>query len=166
GLCISEIAHDQIRDKLPLSFVDRGEQQVKNIARTVRVFGLSPPAIAEAPELERGRAARAKSGIPVLVGAALAATLLVISSAWWAMRSSAPRQESPQLVSTERSPSIAVLPLVPPGTASKDDYFSVGLTEDILSALGRFPELVVRSRNAVFAYKGKTPNPEQVGRDL
>ena len=38
GLCISDLACDQVRDKLPLSFADRGEQQVKNIARPVRVF--------------------------------------------------------------------------------------------------------------------------------
>ena len=50
--------------------------------------------------------------------------------------------------------------------SSKDDYFADGLTEDVISALGRFSELVVRSRNAVFAYKGKTPRPEDVGRDL
>ena len=49
---------------------------------------------------------------------------------------------------------------------NKEDYFADGLTEDIISALGRFPEFVVRSRNAVFAYKGKTPRPDEVGRDL
>jgi TolB-like protein/class 3 adenylate cyclase/Flp pilus assembly protein TadD len=166
GLCISDIAYDQVRDKLPLSFVDRGEQQVKNIVRPVRVFGLSPQAIAEAPELERGRAAPAKPRIPMLVGAALAAALLVIGSAWWATRTSAPRQETAQPVDIEGRPSIAVLPLASLGTDSKDDYFGDGLTEDIISALGRFPEFVVRSRNAVFSYKGKTPKPEQVGRDL
>jgi class 3 adenylate cyclase len=60
GLCISDIACDQVRDKLPLTFTDRGEQKVKNIARPVRVFGLSPQTIAEAPELEFGRAAAAR----------------------------------------------------------------------------------------------------------
>jgi adenylate cyclase len=139
GLCISDIAYDQVRDKLPLSFVDRGEQQVKNIVRPVRVFGLSPQAIAEAPELERGRAAPAKPRIPMLVGAALAAALLVIGGAWWAMRTSAPRQESAQPASIERRPSIAVLPLASLGTDSKDDYFGDGLTEDIFPRSAAFP---------------------------
>jgi adenylate cyclase len=42
GICISRIVRDQIRDKLPFAFEDMGEQQVKNIARPVRVFALRP----------------------------------------------------------------------------------------------------------------------------
>src|SRR5262249_46014765 len=37
GICISRTVRDQIRDKLPYSFQDLGEQSVKNIARPVRV---------------------------------------------------------------------------------------------------------------------------------
>jgi adenylate cyclase len=38
GICISAAAHEQVRDKLDFSFEDMGEQQVKNIARPVRLF--------------------------------------------------------------------------------------------------------------------------------
>jgi adenylate cyclase len=38
GICVSRVVRDQVRDKLDLSFEDTGEQQVKNIARPVRVF--------------------------------------------------------------------------------------------------------------------------------
>src|SRR6202045_3389945 len=38
GICISGVVRDQIRDKLDLAFEDMGEQQVKNIARPVRVY--------------------------------------------------------------------------------------------------------------------------------
>ena len=38
GICVSRVVRDQVRDKLNFSFDDRGEQQVKNIARPVRVF--------------------------------------------------------------------------------------------------------------------------------
>jgi TolB-like protein/class 3 adenylate cyclase len=38
GICISRVVRDQVRDKLPIAFEDRGEQQVKNIARPVRVY--------------------------------------------------------------------------------------------------------------------------------
>jgi TolB-like protein/class 3 adenylate cyclase len=38
GICVSRVVRDQVRDKLNFSFNDRGEQQVKNIARPVRVF--------------------------------------------------------------------------------------------------------------------------------
>jgi TolB-like protein len=67
---------------------------------------------------------------------------------------------------TARSLPIAVLPLVSHGDATDSEYFADGLTEDIISALGRFSELSVRSRGAVLPYKGKTPSPAQVGREL
>jgi adenylate cyclase len=49
GICISRVVRDQIRDKLPYPFEDRGEQSVKNIARPVRVYALRPGAVADLP---------------------------------------------------------------------------------------------------------------------
>ena len=171
GLCISDTARDQVRDKLPLAFADRGEQQVKNIARPVRVFGLAPQAIAQAPELSLGRATPAKPSNRAMLAAALALVMVFAgAAAWWTMRqavSPASQMASAPVTSgTDVRPSIAVLPLVSLADVAKDDYFADGLTEDIISALGRFSEFVVRSRNAVFSYKGKAPRPEEVGREL
>jgi class 3 adenylate cyclase/pimeloyl-ACP methyl ester carboxylesterase len=50
GVCISRAANDQIRDKLSIAFADLGEQAVKNIARTVGVFGLAARDIEGLPE--------------------------------------------------------------------------------------------------------------------
>jgi adenylate cyclase len=47
GICISRTVRDQIRDKLPYSFEDVGEQSVKNIARPVRVYAMRPEVVAE-----------------------------------------------------------------------------------------------------------------------
>jgi adenylate cyclase len=49
GICISRTVRDQIRDKLPYPFEDRGELSVKNIARPVRVYALRPEAVADMP---------------------------------------------------------------------------------------------------------------------
>jgi adenylate cyclase len=49
GICISRVVRDQVRDKLDYSFEDMGEQQVKNIARPVRVYALRPGAVADLP---------------------------------------------------------------------------------------------------------------------
>jgi adenylate cyclase len=171
GLCISDNACDQVRDKLPLTFADRGEQQVKNITRPVRVFALSPQAIVEAPELSPGRVTPAKSRKRAILAGPLALLLGVAgAAAWWTVRHGAPlapqTASAPRSPSTDVRPSIAVLPLVSLGDAANEDYFADGLTEDVISALGRFSEFVVRSRNAVFSYKHKNPRPEDVGRDL
>jgi adenylate cyclase len=47
GLCISRMVRDQIRDKMPYPFEDRGQQSVKNIARPVRVYALRPEAVVD-----------------------------------------------------------------------------------------------------------------------
>jgi adenylate cyclase len=49
GICVSRVVRDQIRDKLPYPFEDKGDQTVKNIARSVRVYALRPEAVAELP---------------------------------------------------------------------------------------------------------------------
>jgi tetratricopeptide (TPR) repeat protein len=49
GICISRVVRDQIRDKLPYPFEDRGEQSVKNIVRSVQVYALRPEVVAELP---------------------------------------------------------------------------------------------------------------------
>ena len=51
GLCISHTTYDQVRDKVPYPFVDRGEHAVKNISRPVRVYALSAGVVASLPSL-------------------------------------------------------------------------------------------------------------------
>src|ERR1700724_1372461 len=53
GICISRVVRDQIRDKLPYAFEDLGEQSVKNIARAVRVWAVSPQAAPDLPAWAR-----------------------------------------------------------------------------------------------------------------
>ena len=63
-------------------------------------------------------------------------------------------------------PSIVVMPLANLSGDPAQDYFADGLTEDIISALGRFPDITVISRSAAFAYKGKSARPDEIGREL
>jgi adenylate cyclase len=63
-------------------------------------------------------------------------------------------------------PAIAVLPWANQSDDSARDYFSDGLTQDIISALGRFSALTVLSWNAVQPYKAKPASPEEIGRAL
>jgi adenylate cyclase len=48
GICVSRVVRDQVRDKVDYIFEDQGEQQVKNIARPVRVYALRLEVVAEA----------------------------------------------------------------------------------------------------------------------
>jgi len=62
--------------------------------------------------------------------------------------------------------SIAVLPFDNMSKDNEQDYFSDGLTEDIITELSRFHSLFVIARNSTFAYKNKATNLRQVGREL
>ena len=174
GLCISRAVRDQVRDKLPVAFDDLGEQQVKNIARPVRVFGLTAQAIEAVPELApsgfKGQGGRDRRRWII---APLVVVLAGVGGAgWWMVRAPPPVPHSAESIAATPVPigggraSIAVLPLEALGAEGGSDYFADGLTEDIISALGRFRDLSVMSLGAVFAYKGKHPPPAEVGRDL
>jgi adenylate cyclase len=63
-------------------------------------------------------------------------------------------------------PAIAILPFVNQSDDPAREYFADGLTQDIINALGRFPDLTVMSWNAVFPYKGKPANPAEIARNL
>jgi adenylate cyclase len=63
-------------------------------------------------------------------------------------------------------PSIAVLPLINAGGNPADDYFSDGIVEDITLSLAGLRELMVISRGSTLAYRGRHPDPREVGRAL
>ncbi len=63
-------------------------------------------------------------------------------------------------------PSIAVLPFTNMSGDPSQEYFSDGITEDIITELSRFSELFVIARNSSFPYKGKAVDIRQVGREL
>jgi TolB-like protein/class 3 adenylate cyclase len=63
-------------------------------------------------------------------------------------------------------PSIAVLPFTNMSGDAEQDYFADGMVEDIVTGLARIKWLFVIARNSSFAYKGKSVNVKQVGREL
>src|SRR6185312_9041039 len=62
--------------------------------------------------------------------------------------------------------SVAVLPFVNMSGDPKNDYFSDGVTEEILDALAQIPNLKVAARTSAFAFKGKAEDLRKVGEVL
>ncbi len=63
-------------------------------------------------------------------------------------------------------PSVAVLPFQNMSDDREQEFFSDGITEDIITDLSKVSGLFVLSRNTVFTYKGKALNLEQIAREL
>jgi TolB-like protein/Tfp pilus assembly protein PilF len=77
-----------------------------------------------------------------------------------------PPARGPGPVHREEKPSIAVLPFANLSDDPEQEYFSDGMTEDIITALSRLRWFLVISRNSSFVYKNKTIGIKQIGREL
>jgi adenylate cyclase len=102
-----------------------------------------------------------------IVGLLTAGALLVGHSEWIFPRTpplSGEQLSKPAEVGAK--PAIAILPFVNQSDDSAREYFADGLTQDIINALGRFPDLTVMSWNAVFPHKGRPANPAEIARSL
>src|SRR5438105_1965800 len=71
-----------------------------------------------------------------------------------------------QIAPISDRPSIAVLPFENMSADPDQEYFVDGMVEEIITALSRFPRLVVIARNSAFSYKGRAADVRQVGREL
>ena len=165
GICLSGSAYDQVEGKLPFGYDSLGLQRLKNIVKPVRVY-----------RLRTGTATPHRRPLRQKIRRVVVATILLlggISTAGWLLYPDliAPpmtpqiADPAPESVLAERT-FIAVLPFANLSGDPGQEYFSDGLTEDVIVALGRFSGLAVVARDAVFQYKGRTPDPRHVGREL
>ena len=86
GVCLSEDAYRQVRDKLQVTFADLGEQSLKNIARPVRAYALKLGAAMSAPAVAR----KARNKALVWSAAVAAFVAVLIAAGWLGWRSFAP----------------------------------------------------------------------------
>jgi adenylate cyclase len=183
GICISRVVRDQIRDKLIYPFEDRGEQSVKNIARSVQIYALRPEAIAELPATSvLATAPRRRWAAPPAMAAVAAGALAIAVIAWWLWPGTRSSPTPPAAVgtaseSTQTTPSvtqplvaprlsIVVLPFANLSNDPEQQYFADGVTEDLTTDLSRISHMLVISRNTAFTYRDKPVNAKQIGREL
>jgi adenylate cyclase len=166
GICISGSGFEQVRNKMPLGYQYLGEHTVKNIVQPVKVYRvLMEPESAGKVIGERGQKGRRWRW-----AAAGAVILVVAASALWNFYFRPPAIEpasrDKMAFPLPDKPSIAVLPFVNMSEDKSQEYFSDGMTEEIITALSKSPQLFVIARNSSFVYKGNPVNVQQVSREL
>jgi adenylate cyclase len=173
GICISGTAYDQVKNKLTLGYVYHGKQTVKNISEPVRVYRvlMEPKALSTMSRWKRTVLIYWNRVHPVFkILIALVAAANVVWQFHPHLRPSRPPVEEvskqKMALSLPDKPSIAILPFVNMSGDPKQEFFSDGITEDIITALSKVPMLFVIARNSTFTYKGKPVNVRQISEEL
>jgi TolB-like protein/class 3 adenylate cyclase/Flp pilus assembly protein TadD len=151
GICLSAAAHEQVRDRLGLAFDDLGEQQVKNIARPVRVYQVEIRAPEASPTFPSPAGGGGEGGGARGRGAE---------------RQRRKAGEGNPALPLPDKPSLAVLPFQNLTGDAGEEYFVDGMVEEITTAIARLPWLFVIARNSSFTYKGKPVDVKQVAQEL
>jgi len=138
GVCISGDAYRQVRSKMDATFEDLGEQEVKNIPEPVRMYRWTDAVSRPGQAVEPEAAPTRKESDKAVIGIDL---------------------------SLPDTPSIAVLPFANMSADPEQEFFSDGITEDIITALSKIGSMLVVARNSTFTYKGTAVDVKQVSRE-
>jgi class 3 adenylate cyclase/TolB-like protein len=152
GILISGTAYDQLQGKLGLPLDFTGEQQVKNINRSVRTYAVRLDG--SAPGWRRALPRYVKRARPVI--AATLAALMVVGGSWWYSHRAA----------LSSVPSIAVMPFEVAGGDAATDRLARGIANDISIDFSRLRNLDVIGSSTTEAYGSRGTDVQRIARDL
>ena len=142
-----------------MAVADLGPIQLKNIERPIRVYSLQVGVPAQAkPARDVKPEPKGRSRLALLAGGIAALLLVTAVGAWHflgANRSTA-----------AATPAVAVLPFDNLGGDEQSSRLADGMTEDVITDVARYKDLLVIARNSTMAYKGKPVDARQVAKDL
>jgi len=147
GVVIQGAAYETIPGRFPFEYGDMGEHKVKGFDKPVRAYSAKLKSDRDIPQ---------------------PGPLVHIALMWfkpWEIREEPASLERMAFPLPDK-PSIAVLPFTNLSADSEQEYFSDGITADIITNLARFPDLFVISRNSTFTYKGQSVMVKQVAEEL
>lgn len=171
GICISKTAFEHIESKLPFGYEYIGKQTVKNITKPVGAYRVLMEPMVSGVADDEEEADMAKKRKPFLIGAVALLFVMIGFGAWYFyLRSSSsivePASQERMAFPLPEKPSIAVLPFINMSDEPDQDFFSDGITDQIITYLSMNPNMFVIARNSVFTYKGKPVKIQQVAEEL
>src|SRR5581483_8589708 len=174
GICVSMDVERQIRNALEARFEKFGSADLKNIKLPMDLFRIVLPW--EADRKTERRFAPEKSQLPLLAVAAMG-VLAVLLFGWWFMQQRSGRNHqnaftgSPNVMpaGSTKVPdqkSVAVLPFVNLSDDKGSEYFSDGVSEELLTVLQKIPGMHVAARTSAFSFKGQNATAQEIGQKL
>ena len=167
GICVSKTAFDHIESKLPYGYDFIGDQTVKNIAKPVGAYRIVMDprvTVSGKPVYKKSTAMRRA---PILIGAVV---VLAVAVGIWQFYVRHPNGEPASIeklaIPLPEKPSIAVMPFDNMSDDPEQEYFSDGMTEEIITKLSMNSGLAVIARNSTFFYKGKRIKLQQIAQEL
>jgi class 3 adenylate cyclase/Tfp pilus assembly protein PilF len=173
GICLSMDVERQIRNALEARFEKLAPTELKNISVPMDLFRVVLPW--ESHTKAEADAPRASKRSPILV---VIATLVVFAvlAGWFWMQRSRPEQRSTPTTPTNVAPmtapkapdpnSVAVLAFDNLSDDKGSEYFSDGISEELLTVLQKIPGLHVAARTSAFSFKGKNATAQEIGQKL
>ena len=170
GICVSTDVERQIRNALEARFEKFGSADLKNIKLPMDLFRIVLPW--EAGSKAESSPVQPSKRLRVLVPAAVLVILALLGVWWWMERSS----KNQPAVAAHALPtvptnapdqkSVAVLPFVNLSDDKGSEYFSDGVSEELLTILQKIPGMHVAARTSAFSFKGKDATAQEIGQKL
>ena len=166
GICVSMDVERQIRNALEARCEKFGSADLKNIKLPMDLFRIVLP-------WEKGAGFPAKptsKKLPLLVPVAVLVILAVLAGWWWMQRKNQPSVGAHAVpaapTNTPDQKSVAVLPFVNLSDDKGSEYFSDGVSEELLTVLQKIPGMHVAARTSAFSFKGKNAPAQEIGQKL
>jgi TolB-like protein/class 3 adenylate cyclase/Tfp pilus assembly protein PilF len=164
GICLSQQVYDQIQNQVEVPIVKLGRGELKNIQVPINIYKVVMPwEKRRLPWFERLRfKLRQKKGQQVIFSAKIlliTVVLLLVGLYIWQST-----EEKKKVAFNKYR--IAVLPFINMSGDAENEYFSDGMTEELISYLSQIRGLEVIARTSVMTYKGKEKKIDEIGREL
>jgi TolB-like protein/class 3 adenylate cyclase/tetratricopeptide (TPR) repeat protein len=164
GICLSEDMARQIHNQIALPLRKLGRAELKHITLPMELYRIvmpwEQPRGAWSERLQFGlRRTRTRRMLGGSLGVVLG--LLGMVAGWHSWERA--QVQKPETKDTYR---IAVLPFVNLSGDEKEEYFSDGMTEEMIAQLGKIRGVEIIARTSMMAYKGTKKTIEEIGREL
>jgi adenylate cyclase len=175
GICVSMDVERQIRNALEARFEKFGSADLKNISLPMDLFRIVLPWESGTKAAPPATTNVSKKS-PVAVAIAVLAAIGLLSGGWWLVEQSKRDRTNGATESAKALPaadakapdqnSVAVLPFVNLSDDKGSEYFSDGVSEELLTVLQKIPGLHVAARTSAFSFKGKNATAQEIGQKL